>query len=79
VFRAISDRADDGSIDAEVFGLAGPEGGANPHALARFVLTRPWRLPQLVRLGRGARLAAGVAAAAAVRALEHLDLDLATE
>ncbi len=72
VFRAISDRADDGSTDPAVFGLAGPDGGANLPALARFVLTRPWRVPQLARLARGLRLATNAAAAAAVAALEKV-------
>ncbi len=72
VFRAISDRADDGSIDEAVFGLAGPDGGPNLPALVRFVLTRPWRVPQLARLARGTRLAANAAASAAVRGLEHV-------
>ena len=72
VFRAISDRADDGSTDAAVFGLAGPDGGPNLPALARFLLTRPWRVPQLARLARGLRLAANAAAAAAVAAIEAL-------
>lgn len=70
VFRAISDRADDASVDQAVFGLAGPDGGPNLPALARFLLTRPWRIPQLARLARGMRLAADAAATAAVRALE---------
>ncbi len=72
VFRAISDRAGDPRIDAAVLGLAGPEGEPNLPALARFVLTRPWRLPQLVPLARGMRLAADTAAGAALRALEAL-------
>jgi nucleoside phosphorylase len=72
VFRAISDRADDGSTDPAVFGLAGPDGAPNLPALARFLLTRPWRVPQLVRLGRGLRVATSAAAAAAVAALEEL-------
>jgi adenosylhomocysteine nucleosidase len=72
VFRAISDRAGDPTIDPTVFGLAGPEGEPNLGAIARFVLTRPWRLPQLVPLARGMRRAADTAAAAAVRALERL-------
>jgi nucleoside phosphorylase len=72
VFRAISDRAGDPTIDATVFGLAGPEGEPNLRAIARFVLTRPWRLPELVPLARGMRRAADTAAAAAVRALEGL-------
>ena len=71
VFRAISDRADDGSIDPAIFGLAGPDGGPDLPALVRFLLFRPWRIPQLVRLGRDSKLAAHAAAAAAVRALER--------
>jgi adenosylhomocysteine nucleosidase len=72
VFRGISDRADDGSIDPAVFGLAGPDGGPNLPALARFLLTKPWRVPQLARLARGMKLAASVAAAAAIRAIERM-------
>lgn len=72
VLRAISDRADDGSTDEAVLGLAGPDGGGDPWAVARFLLTRPWRVPQLVRLGRDARHAAETAAAAAVHALATL-------
>jgi len=72
VLRAISDRADDASIDQAVFDLAGPDGGPDLPALARFVLTRPWRLPQLARLARGMHRAANAAASAAARALEGL-------
>jgi adenosylhomocysteine nucleosidase len=72
VFRAISDRADDGSTDAAVFGLAGPDGDPDVSALARFVLTKPWRVPQLARLARGMRLATRTAASAAVNALEEM-------
>jgi len=72
VFRAISDRADDGSTDAAVLGLAGPDGRPNLPALARFVLSKPWRIPQLARLARGMRLATSAAAAAAVSALENM-------
>jgi adenosylhomocysteine nucleosidase len=72
VFRAISDRADDGSTDAAVLGLAGPDGRPNVPALARFVLSRPWRVPQLARLARGTRIATSAAAAAAISALETM-------
>jgi adenosylhomocysteine nucleosidase len=72
VFRAISDRADDGTTDAAVFGLVGPDGRPSPSALARFLLTRPRRIPQLFRLAHGARTAAHAAAAAAVAALAEL-------
>jgi adenosylhomocysteine nucleosidase len=72
VFRAISDRADDGAVDAAILGLAGPDGGPNLPALMRFLVTRPWRVPQLARLARGMRLAADRAASAASRALARL-------
>jgi adenosylhomocysteine nucleosidase len=70
VFRAISDRADDGSTDEAVLGLAGPDGRPRAAAVLRFVLARPWRVPQLARLARGLRRATGAAADAALRALE---------
>jgi adenosylhomocysteine nucleosidase len=73
VFRAISDRAGDGSVDPAVLDLAGPDGGPDLPALARFLLLQPWRIPELVRLARGMRRAAEVAAAAAVGALQGLD------
>jgi nucleoside phosphorylase len=72
VFRAISDRADDGSTDAAVFGLAGPNGEANLPAVLRFVFTSPNRIPQLARLARGSKLAANVAASAAISALREM-------
>ncbi len=69
VFRAISDRAGDGSIDPTMLSLAGPDGKPNVPALVRFVLTNPRRLPNLIRLGRGLRLTANAAAYGAVSAL----------
>jgi nucleoside phosphorylase len=69
VFRAISDRADDETTDAAVLGLVHPDGRPNLPALARFVLRRPQRIPQLVRLGRGASAATRAAATAAIAAL----------
>ena len=72
VFRAISDRADDGSSDATVFGLAGPDGRPNLAALSRFLLSKPWRVPELARLARGMKLAANTAASGVVSALEKM-------
>jgi adenosylhomocysteine nucleosidase len=69
VFRAISDRADDGETDAAIFGLLGADGRPDLAAVARFLVTKPHRVPQLVRLGRGTARAAGAAAAALTRAL----------
>jgi adenosylhomocysteine nucleosidase len=69
VFRAISDRSEDG-VDEAVLGLVHPDGSPNLPAVARFVLRRPRRIAQLVRLGRGMRRAAARAAQAAVEAIE---------
>ena len=70
VFRAVSDRADDGSTDASILGLADSQGNPNLAAVVRFVLTRPQRIPQLVRLARGASAATRTAANASLRALK---------
>jgi nucleoside phosphorylase len=72
VFRAVSDRADDGTTDAAVLALLEPDGSPNLAAAARFVVTRPQRIPQLVRLALGARAATRAAAAAAASALASL-------
>jgi adenosylhomocysteine nucleosidase len=69
VFRGISDRADDGSTDAAIFALLGADGRPDLPAVARFLATKPHRIPQLVRLGIGTRRAAGTAAAALLQAL----------
>lgn len=71
VFRALSDRAGDPEIDPAVFALAREDGRPDLPAVLRFLLTRPWRIPLLVRLGRDSSRAARAAAAAAVRALER--------
>jgi adenosylhomocysteine nucleosidase len=71
-FRCISDRPKDGLLDDAVFGMLKPDGGANPWAAARYIATRPWRVPHLVRLGRDSTLAARRAAEAAVAACADL-------
>jgi nucleoside phosphorylase len=72
VFRAISDLVGDGLIDQDMLALAGPDGEPHLPALMRFVLTKPTRLPDLARLGRGLSLAANAAASAAVRAVRTM-------
>lgn len=72
VFRAISDRAEDGLIDPELSSLAGPDGEPRIAAALRFAIRNPGRIPQLARLARGAGLAANVAASAVVRALKEI-------
>lgn len=68
VFRVISDRATDGSVDEEVFAMSNADGTPNPRAVARYILRHPGRIPQMARLARGSKLATEVAAEAAIRA-----------
>jgi adenosylhomocysteine nucleosidase len=72
VFRAISDRADNGTADPAVLGLVDPDGRPRLVAAVRFVLARPHHVPRLLRLARGARAATHAAASAAVAALESM-------
>jgi adenosylhomocysteine nucleosidase len=69
VFRAISDRATDGSVDDEVFRLSNQDGTPNPGAIARYFLRHPGRIPGMLRLARGASLASRNAADAAIAAV----------
>jgi adenosylhomocysteine nucleosidase len=69
VFRAISDRATDGSVTDEVFHLSRPDGTPDLKAVARYLLRHPGSIPGLVRMGRGAKLATERAADAALSAL----------
>jgi adenosylhomocysteine nucleosidase len=69
VVRAISDRAGDGSVDAEIVGLSHPDGRPNFSAVARYLVRHPDALPRLVHLAKGAKLAAARAAETAINAL----------
>jgi adenosylhomocysteine nucleosidase len=69
VVRAISDRVGDGGVDAEIVGLSHPDGRPNFSAVARYLVRHPDALPRLVRLGKGAKLAAARAAETAINAL----------
>ncbi len=74
VFRAISDRASDGSIDEEVFSMSNQDGTFKPKAVASYFLRHPGRLPAMVRLAREAKLATEKAASAAIDAVSRLPL-----
>ncbi len=68
VFRAISDRATDGSLNDEVFHLSHQDGTPDPQAIRRYFLRHPGSIPRMVKLANGARQAARAAADAAIRA-----------
>ena len=69
VFRVISDRADDGSVDDEVFHLSNQDGTPNPKAIAAYFLRHPGRIPLMARMGREAKVATQRAADAAIDAV----------
>ncbi len=71
VFRVISDRASDGSVDEEVFRLSNQDGTPNPRAVARYFAKHPGKIPQMLRLAKGARLATQRAADAAIAAVRR--------
>jgi adenosylhomocysteine nucleosidase len=68
VFRVISDRASDGTIDEEVFHLSNQDGTPNPSAIIRYFLKHPGRLVTMAPMRKGVRLATETAADAAIRA-----------
>lgn len=57
VLRAVSDRAGDPGVDAEVVGMAKPDGSAHVPSIARYVLRHPHRVPKMAELGRGMKRA----------------------
>jgi adenosylhomocysteine nucleosidase len=69
VFRAISDRATDGSVDEEIFRLSNQDGTPNAKAVAAYVMKHPGRIPSMARMGREVKLATERAAEAAVEAV----------
>lgn len=71
VFRAISDRATDVSLDDDVFHLINRDGTFNIKMIGAFFVKHPGRLPALARMAKDAKLAAENAAAAAVNAVSQ--------
>ncbi len=69
VFRCISDRATDGSVDEELFRLSRQDGTPDTKAVIAHVAKHPGRVPGLVRMAREAKLATELAADAAVAAV----------
>lgn len=70
VFRAVSDRATDASLDDEVFKMSNQDGTPNPRAIARYLLKHPFAIPGLARLAKGANLARNRAVDAAIAAVK---------
>jgi adenosylhomocysteine nucleosidase len=68
VFRVISDRANDGSVDEEVFHLSNQDGTPNRQAIASYFAKYPERLPEMARIADDVKRATESAADAAIRA-----------
>ena len=71
VYRVISDRATDGSIDDEVFHMSNQDGTPNPKAVLSYFLRHPGRIPVMARTGREVKAATRQAADAAIDAVAH--------
>jgi len=68
--RAISDRAEDG--DVEMVKLAKADGTPDGAAIARYFAKHPGRIPYMLKVGKGAMLAARNAAETAAHACAQL-------
>jgi adenosylhomocysteine nucleosidase len=72
VYRAISDRATDGSVTEEVFRLSNMDGTPNHEAIKAYFDEHPERMEQLAKMGEDCKLATNVAADAAIAACRAL-------
>jgi adenosylhomocysteine nucleosidase len=72
VFRAISDRASDGTVDVEVFKMSNQDGTPNHEAIAAYFEKYPERVPLLAQMAEDSTLATERAAEAAIRACADL-------
>lgn len=69
VFRAVSDRAGDPTIDPSLLAMSSPDGTPVPAAIARYVIRHPARIPKLAALGRDMGTAVDTSTGALVAAL----------
>jgi adenosylhomocysteine nucleosidase len=72
VFRAISDRAGDGTVDAELFAMSNQDGTPNEAAITAYLEKYPERIPMLAQMAEDSTLATERAAAAAIEAARTL-------
>jgi adenosylhomocysteine nucleosidase len=72
VFRAISDRASDGTVDAEVFAMSNQDGTPNHEAIAAYFEKYPEKAATLAQMAEDSTLATERAAAAAIAAARTL-------
>jgi len=68
VFRGISDFADEGLVDDDLFAMTRPDGTSDPDVIKRYLEEHPEKLDVLMRLGAETQKATNAAAAAAIAA-----------
>src|SRR5262249_13828388 len=68
VFRGISDFADEGLVDDELFSMTRPDGTSDPEVIKRYLEQHPDKVDVLMRLGADTQKATHAAAAAAIAA-----------
>lgn len=71
VFRVISDRASNGTVDDEVFKLSNMDGTPNPEAIEAYIKQHPERIPVLAQMAEDCALATRTASDEAIRAVER--------
>jgi adenosylhomocysteine nucleosidase len=71
VVRVISDRADDGSVDDELFAMSDGNGSPKPGAVLSYLVRHPGHIPRLARMGRDVRHATRRAATLALEEVRH--------
>jgi adenosylhomocysteine nucleosidase len=69
VVRAVSDRADDDTVDTATLTMVNPDGSPKVGAALRHVLAHPGKVPGLIKLARDATAAATTAARTAAKAV----------
>jgi adenosylhomocysteine nucleosidase len=72
VFRVISDRASDGSVDDEIFHLSNQDGTPNAAAIERYIAEHPEKLAHLGAMAENANLATHTAVDAALAACARI-------
>jgi adenosylhomocysteine nucleosidase len=69
VTRGLSDHTHDSPVDNTMFGMANMDGSPNAGAVAKYVLTKPWRIPHLAKMGMDMQAAMRASIDAAVQVL----------
>lgn len=73
VCKAISDYVEIDKPGYDAFGLANPDGSPNLPAVFRYLLTKPWRIIYLIKLGIGSNKAIAASSTQAKKLMDQLD------